>query len=209
MKTLGSFKRRSRPSEGHSELIKAAVTADCDDSALCSASTAIEADDTAKPDPVADSASLPGGHIDPSEKNSWPLFSEAASPTTDRGFPAGTPGTAGVASHTHTVQPEPPASMHLTSDADHTRIRIAVNKGSTPMPASIQSASQLQLTAAENDKFTVLARLLASQEVCRLRPMLQHFSRVQDSLGEQVMFVVVSGFSNMLHAEIARKTYHH
>lgn len=204
MKTLGSFKRRSRPSEGHSELIKAAGPAEFDASALGSASTAIELNDTAKTVYLADSASLSGGHIDPSETNSWPLFSETASATTDRETPAGNaPGTADVASHTHTVQPKPRAPMPLTSDAEHSRIPAAVSESSTSIPAISQSAIQLQLTAAEDDKFTVLARLLASQEVCRL--MLRYFPCFQSSHGDQVMSGVVCGIWSMLHAEPAKE----
>lgn len=189
MKTLSSFRRRSRPSEGASDLIKAAR--DSQDGhiqhadILATSPTDAKADSTVDTDRLADeTCPTPAAHT-------WPLFCESASPAADTALQSH-PSTATEAHSPEVEAPTAAAIMSSPFQLNSSQARgfpRAASKRSGPAktPASMPLLSNqlsevnspvkavsgdihaikqvLELSAAEANKFAVLAQLLASHEV--------------------------------------------
>lgn len=148
MKTIGSFRRRSRPDEGASDLIKAVRTTsddanDADTCAPASAGATIAREENCRlaKDPTAAETS----------HHTWPLFNESAPTASDPDL---------IQQQPHGLQSED-AVIGTTTSASASQFSQAKSS----------EAAAVQLIGAKDNKFAVLAHLLASKEVLFGSPM--------------------------------------
>ncbi|CAL8470461.1 g10003 [Coccomyxa elongata] len=185
MKTLSSFRRRNRLSEGAADLIKAAY--DSQEGHLQDADIPAVSPTDAKADSTVDRDEPADEQCAAADGHTWPLFCETASPAADRALKAQTP----TATEAQGPDIEAAAMMsspfQLNSAQARGLTRAASNRSGEPKaPAPTPQLSNqlsegnppvkdvsgdlhaikqvLELSAVEANKFAVLAQLLASHE---------------------------------------------
>ena len=187
MKTFGSFRRRSRPSEGPADLIKAAR--DSQGGQMQAADVPATSASDAKADDTVDADRLADEPCPPVATHKCPLFCDSPSPAADTALQP----QSSIATEAHCPEARSPTAaailkspFQLTSSETRDLTRAASNRSGGPRaPAPTpQSSNQLtednapakdvsgdaikqvlELSAAEANKFAVLAQLLASHEV--------------------------------------------
>ncbi len=208
MKTLGSFRRRSRPSEGAADLIKAAR--DSQEGPLEDADIPAFSPTGAKVDSTVDTDGLADEPCPAADGHIWPLFCGSASSAADRALKAQTP-TATEAQGPDVEAPTAAAILSSpfqlnSSQAGGLTSAASERSGEPKAPApTSQSSNQLSegnppvkdvsgdlhaikhvlgLSAVDASKFAVLAQLLASHEVPSSPPLVLYSYCIRLKIGQ-------------------------
>lgn len=187
MKTIGSFRRRSRPDDGASDLIKAARTTSADGNDRNTAN--IAAVSSAVPSATnGENAGLDETSTPYEASHAWPLFNEGthAAPSEDPQSPQQQRSVAQAdsAANGTTVTSHLSQGIFQAAGQDTPGLRAAAGTRAPSCTPQSTLSGQLreavidghpskgvqQSSAAEDNKFAVLAHLLASQEVLSHSP---------------------------------------